>query len=777
MQAFKKLFSSAGEFKEDVKTVAWNKRDFYKMKKGSNYDLNVAITGEAPYSSCVLSVNAVTGGERKLPIAARFSWKKYYSGSEEDLLITSNTIHLSPLDAGYYIKVYVTPIEEDNIYHEVSHVVFGPIVLDPQTKKMIQGIMRGGGSKFQLKRVCLAESEDCGTEASIMLSKKEMFVVSSSNLKVRIMVPLVEKFKIHSQRNQFMTLALEFPDSSKSAQISQFFNIPKTKNFRKLKLTMAHSNSKDVLILAINVFRNLITIRDSELFQLVKTYIKDAPAIPASIKQTDPEHDSEEDEIVPSQNEDVKDAIDLLLLNNGLKDEAFRLYKSNKELAQERDKLQTRLFDLESKASSSKSGMASFIEHELPRQSSMHENDATASLCDQNKLNLIRQKNSDIEENIRNIRGENDRIRKDIERISGIFKQVRYKEMMESKLNASTANRSVREVSNLEQALEDYAKEYNRVMGGLGLSPKDRNQSQFILAEGDSDRSLSIVDEMEEKALEINMKNERLKEELAQYREIVSELEVAKEQPKAERMSFLGNESFVRGNQVRPEMKLEYDVRIENLEARVLRTSNENKDLAEQVKTLAEQLQDEEENDSAALKYQKLKQQQNELIVILENKRKRIVDLEKKKIALSDQEIDLKATTTKKAESFGKQFEDALFKKEQLTKTNQLLFRELQDQKRLALDLEEEHKRTFIESTVSPLSQKSNIEKMKTSIAEVEERIALLRSAAPKKEKLTAEELGALEQAKKMNEKFINEIVRLNDMIAKNNKDRDMSFL
>ena len=776
MQAFKKLFSSAGEFREDVKTVAWNRREFYKTKKGSNYDLNVDITGEAPYSSCVLSVNAVTGGERKLPIAARFSWKKYYSGQEEDLLITSNTIHLSPLDAGYYIKVYVTPIEEDNIYREVSTVVFGPVILDPLVKKMIQGIMRAGGFKFPLKRVCLAESEECGTEASIMLSKKEMFVVAASNPRVRIAVPLVEKFRIHSQRNQFMNMAFEFPDSSKSAQISQFFNIPKTKNFRRLKLTMASSNSKDVLILAINVFKNLISIRDSDLFQYVKAYIKDAPAVVPSSKPSDPEHDSEEDEIVPSQNEDVKDAIDLLLLNNGLKDEALRLYNSNKELSQERNKLQTRLFDLESKSGSSKSGMGSFIEPELPRQASASEHDASVSGFDQGKLNLIRQKNTDIEANIRNIRGENDRVRKEIERISGVFKQVRYKEMMESKLNASTANRSVREISNLEQALDDYAKEYKRVMEGLGLSPKDRNQSQFILGEGDSDRSLSLVDEMEEKALEINMKNERLKEELAKYREVVSELEEAREQPR-ERMSFLGNESFVRGTQVRPEMKIEYEVRIENLEARVLRTANENKELAEQAKTLTEQLEDEEENDGAALKYQKLKLQQNELIVILENKRKRISELEKKKIALSDQELDLKASTLKKAESLGKSFEDALFKKEQLTKTNQLLFRELQEQKRVALDLEEEHKRTFIESTVSPLSQKSNIEKMKSSIREVEERIALLRSAAPKKEKLSSEELAALDQAKKMNEKFINEIVRLNDMISKNNKERDISFL
>lgn len=77
---------------------------------------------------------------------------------------------MSPLDAGYYIKAYVTPIEEENVYKEVSTVVFGPVVLDSGTKRTLQGILRAGGFKFQVERIMVAETDEYGCEGIVMIS-------------------------------------------------------------------------------------------------------------------------------------------------------------------------------------------------------------------------------------------------------------------------------------------------------------------------------------------------------------------------------------------------------------------------------------------------------------------------------------------------------------------------------------------------------------------------------------------------------------------------------
>ena len=783
MNAFRKLFSSAGDFRvEDPRSGPWNRRDFYKVKSGSNYDIKVEIQGEPPYSSCVLSVNAVTGNERKLPIAARFSWKKYYRGPEEDINITSNTLHLSALDSGYYIKVYVNPIEEDNIYREVSSIIFGPVVLDPLIKKTIQGIMRAGGFKFQLKRISLSENDEVGTDAFIMLNKTNTMIVSKSNQNNRICINMNDKFKIISQRNQFMTMTFDFLDSSKSNQIAQFFVVPKTKNFRKVKLTLSSINSKDILILSMNIFKGLLKVRDGDLFDLVRTFMKDAPMITGTSKPSDPELDSEDEENSEPAVHQNRDAIDLLLMNNGLKDESLRVYNSNKQMELEKNSLQARLFDLESKTGFSKS-------------SSMNENDFQgghhdeSSIMDQNKIQMIKQKNKDIEKNIESIQAQNEQVRKEVERISNIFKQMRYKEMIESKINASISKPD-KDISNFEQALDVYTKEYKRVMEKFSESGKDNKGGYNLILSSDSDRSLSLIDEMEEKIQEVNMKNERLKEEIIKHKGLlrgVEENEITKQGA-----SFMINNddnSFMkkRGG-LRSDLKSEYEMRIESLESRINRISTENAGLNEQLEELTEKLKEEEENDQEALKYRRLKVQQNELKLILEKKKNTIKELENKKIALNDQEVDLRTSTERQSNTSVKSIEDALFKKDQLMRINQNLFRELQEQKTKQFELEENQKSLYIESNTSHQSllppsstTKNNIEKLKASIKEVEERLAAYKNDVSiqnnnNRAKLSKEDVTALEDAKKMNEKLINEIVRLNEMVKKSEKDRDVSI-
>ena len=76
-----KLFSRDQDSRSERKSQK-SDREFYRIEQGSNYEIVVDVTGDAPYSTCVISINVVTGGERKLPIAARFSWKRFRRDQE-----------------------------------------------------------------------------------------------------------------------------------------------------------------------------------------------------------------------------------------------------------------------------------------------------------------------------------------------------------------------------------------------------------------------------------------------------------------------------------------------------------------------------------------------------------------------------------------------------------------------------------------------------------------------------------------------------------------------
>lgn len=804
MLALKKIFSGSGVsglLDQSSQPKSRKRGDFYKISQGSNYGVIVDISGDAPYSSCILSVNAVAGMDNKLPIAARFSWKRYYKGPEQDMNVSSNTFHLSPLDSGCFIKVYITPIEEDNIYREISTIVFGPIVLDPLIKRTLQGIMRAGGFKFQAERITLAESEDQGGEGLIMLSQNCLQIQQRKNPSNPVRIMLTDKFKIHSLRNQFKVFILEMIDDGKSGEIAKMFGIPKSRNFKKLKFILSSVNSKDLLILSINLFKSLQLIKDSEVFQMVTHYIKDAPPQTSQQRPSNPEEEEDEDDNADHNPQDEsdpswmqnngKDAIDQLFLNNGLKDEIYRLYNSNKELAVERNKLQMKVVNLESELTRSVNvkggyGSAPLVPEDSPHNSSNIANkQEEMSQLDINKMAMIKKKNMDISANIKNIEGQNNAMRAEIERLTKIFKQMRYKEMMESKLMNSTVNaqNNNRDISNLEQALDDYAKEYEKIMANMN----PQGAQPGMLEGAESDRSLSLVDELEERALEVLMRNERLKDDIQKYKDIIIEMERGGNkggENRNPRDSFLGNESFIRPSPpVRNEVKMEYEMKIENLDSRIKRITLENSDLTEQIKNLKIKLSEQTSNEEEARIFKKLKMQLSELRIILENKKKKNADLQKMKIALQDQQIDMRAATMKVSDSHQKKIADLKFKKEQLEKSSQLLEKEGADLQQKYQIMEQEYKSLINQSSPSlnqsssQASRAQNIDKMRMNIKELEEKIAVLERAEIDRQnmlpKLSKAEMDSLRDAKKMNENLINEIVRLNEMIRKASKEKD----
>lgn len=790
MIALKRIFGSfvdeeAGKSARHIHTAG----RFYKVKKtSSNYEVTVDITGDAPYSTCVISINAVTGGERKIAIAARYSWKRYWrGGKEQDIQTTSNTLHVSPLDAGCYIKVYITPMEEDTIYNEITTVIFGPIVLDPLTKKTVQGIMRAGGFKFQVDRFMVAESEDHGADGMIMLTQSSLHLVSRKNPNMPIKILLSQPIKISSQRNQFKTFTLEFSDEDVSRDMCKLFGIPFSRNLRRIKFVMSSMNSKDLLLLSIHLFRSMQSIKDGDLFQMVSDFVKDAPQISVQHSSADQEIDSEEETpMVMSPGSPSKmrpDVIDRLFLNNGMKEEIYKLYNSNQQLAVQRNELQMKVVNLESELTKSISKSSGVPEPEAIRSP---EHDASA-MIDSHKIGMTRQKNAEISDNIRIIENQNAELKSEVDRLTKVFKQMRYKEMLDSKLNATVRRAPEKDISGLEKALQDYAEEYKKLMDNLGVGKQTKDR---ILPDSDSERSLSLVDEMEDRTQEILMKNERLKEDIQKHRDMIAQIE-NRSAGKKNGASIIGNESFMRITPARNNNKVEYEVKIESLDNRIERLTFENKDLNEQISSLKSKLAEQDENDQQARIYNKLKHQKNELVSILSEKRQLLNDLQRTKIMLSDKEIDMR-TSVVLAEDESSKIAEMKGKREQLEKSHRLLSKEIYEQNTLAAKLEQEHREMIKEySTIGspmpgPSPTSAVIDRLKANAKSMEDKIIKLESmpapvslsaGQPSPDSLTAAERGQFDTEKKMNERLMNEIIRLNEVIMKCSASRNESTI
>ena len=93
------------------------------------------IKGDQPFSNCVLSVQVYSDEDKRIAIAAKCRWYRKYNMAKNRINTSSNTYHVSALDVGSHIVVEIEPIEEDE--RGLATVTFGPIALDPNTKKTL----------------------------------------------------------------------------------------------------------------------------------------------------------------------------------------------------------------------------------------------------------------------------------------------------------------------------------------------------------------------------------------------------------------------------------------------------------------------------------------------------------------------------------------------------------------------------------------------------------------------------------------------------------------
>ena len=344
LNSIKSLFKSKGNQK------------FYKISGKATFQVEVKITGDSPYSNCVLSVHAFNNLENKIAIAAKYKWYRIYNLARVEVKASGNSYHVSPLDVGCNLMVDIIPMAEEGEEGNAS-VQFGPITLDPGMKKTLQGIIRSGGSRFVVDKMKLVstgmnmrssmqsrQSSYTNTANGAMGGSftlfKNSFKMDREGSQSTFQVGLGEHYELISGPGS-KCVTLSFNDGSKTRELKKMMgeNNPSFEELNNAKTTFTTGNkivlqlisrsARDLLIMSLRCFEAQITLEDGVIFEQVKRKLNE------------------------DLGDDKENSIDLITCNESLLREVTFLYENNVKLTKENERFQSIVRNLEGELSRS----------------------------------------------------------------------------------------------------------------------------------------------------------------------------------------------------------------------------------------------------------------------------------------------------------------------------------------------------------------------------------------------------------------------------------------
>lgn len=345
-----KVFSS---FFNDKKS----KPKFYTVSGEATFSVDVAIHGDPPYASCILSVNAFNDLNKRIAIASKFTWYRVYKKAKMKVSASGNTYHASSLDIGAKILVEINPIEEGD--DGTAYVEFGPFELDPGMKKTLQGVIRTGGTRFVLDDIqsIINQIEESGHSSRRSTGRmsysgkkavirghfvlfKKSFKITNENFEDKqntsfkgssvnlsktlgneLKVGLTEGFEIESGPGpKCVTFLFRGKETELRKLLGMKYNDPVGS---KLICQLISKSARDILVMAIRCFQSKLDLEDSMIFKEAKKKLHD------------------------ELSEDEKNAIDLITINNGVSKEVEFLFERNTTLERENERLKGIVRNLE----------------------------------------------------------------------------------------------------------------------------------------------------------------------------------------------------------------------------------------------------------------------------------------------------------------------------------------------------------------------------------------------------------------------------------------------
>lgn len=339
-----------------------SKPKFYALAGEATFSVDVQITGDPPYSTCILSVNAFNDLNKRIAIASKFTWYRVYKKAKMKVHASGNTYHASSLDIGAKIMVEIEPIEEGDC--GTAYVEFGPFELDPGMKKTLQGIMRTGGTRFVLDNIqsVINQIDESGhntrrsgrmsfggrkssTRGHFVLFKKS-FKITNGNFEDRshnksssfrqsvnlsksmgneLKVGLMESFEVESGPGpKAVTILFRGKETELRRLLGMNYNDPVG---NKLMCQLISKSARDILIMALRCFQSKLDLEDSMIFTQAKKRLHE------------------------EMSEDKKSTIDLVTINNGVSREIEFLFGRNTKLERENERLKGIVRNLEGELS------------------------------------------------------------------------------------------------------------------------------------------------------------------------------------------------------------------------------------------------------------------------------------------------------------------------------------------------------------------------------------------------------------------------------------------
>lgn len=301
--------------KDSVKT--WGNHNFkFILQTQTNYEyLASNLVAEAFEQN---RVNGKLNYENwsYVPIAIQWTWKRVkgkriYKIDE----IKGNTYPLSADDVGWIIRVEAAAIEDN--YEGTAYAEFGPVTVEPATKKSLEYILASGSSQFPVTIFYPGDRNNLPEEREWDEGKLIVYVdkveLIKKNKKTTIISPWVGVSQVDSQM-----LHLSYFDKEEGYLGDKEYT-------HSLDIRALTRKSRDLIVLSLRCFSALNSYKNSKVIEML------------NIEEEKPDFNKLQ----------INSISDLLIEQDSIKRELYEQININKRIKHEKDKCFKEYKDLE----------------------------------------------------------------------------------------------------------------------------------------------------------------------------------------------------------------------------------------------------------------------------------------------------------------------------------------------------------------------------------------------------------------------------------------------
>lgn len=322
MDLIKELFK--GSSKKDVS------KPFYRLVGEASFKVEVNVVGNAPFSSCILSVTSLANSsQHKIVIGSQCRWFRSYLSQDIPIKGSGNSYRVSALDIGAKIKVAISPTDPDESGQ--ACVVFGPIQMDDMQKSALKRAINSEGSPFPFDSISPFDIDEGLHGGRLVVFESFIKITLADNEDRDFKIYFGENFDL-TQGSEDRSLIFRFTDSVKVQAMMDFFLMRKNEHSDKLTIKFPSQNTRDNFVILVKTFEGIIELKDK--------IILDRALESTAQDQADKFRPSVSPEEISTQ-----------LDSASLERELYLLAKAHKQVGSEKERLSSMVSNLEGEIS------------------------------------------------------------------------------------------------------------------------------------------------------------------------------------------------------------------------------------------------------------------------------------------------------------------------------------------------------------------------------------------------------------------------------------------